>query len=58
MSSQNQQQTDAESLKALLPQILRLAVTAGKDIIVEYDRLVISGKRGAVTLKADHSPLT
>ena len=61
MSSQKRQQTEqseAVSLTSLLPHILRLAETAGKAVMVEYDRLAISGQRGAVTLKADHSPLT
>lgn len=58
MSNQDRQQTDAVSLEALLPQILRLAGAAGERIIVEYDRPVINGKRDGVTLKADRSPLT
>jgi 3'(2'), 5'-bisphosphate nucleotidase len=46
------------SLESLLPQILRLAQTAGKAVMVEYDRFAISGQRMAATLKPDHSPLT
>jgi 3'(2'), 5'-bisphosphate nucleotidase len=49
---------DGPSLESLLPQIVALALAAGKAVTVEYDRFAAGDRRAGVTRKADHSPLT